>query len=98
MENNFCSLKTSCDLARVTDARQLGLTPDGTEVWVTNEFGHSVTVISTETNIVLKTIMVGNSPSALGNFFSLMLLLDKFPHFHCLVIGQTHKINPTGEA
>jgi hypothetical protein len=24
MENNFCSLKTSYDLARVTDERQLG--------------------------------------------------------------------------
>src|SRR6185312_4330983 len=46
------------------------VTPDGSKVYVTNEFGRSVSVISTATNIVLNTITVGNNPSALGNFFS----------------------------
>lgn len=42
------------------------VTPNGAEVYVTNNTGNSVSVISTTTNLVTHTVGVGSSPDALA--------------------------------
>lgn len=42
------------------------VTPNGTEVYVTNHTGNSVSVINTTTNLVTHTVGVGSSPDALA--------------------------------
>jgi YVTN family beta-propeller protein len=44
------------------------VSPDGTELWVSNRYGTTVSVISTRTGKVIHTIEVGADPHGLAFF------------------------------
>lgn len=48
----------------VAGTAELAMTPDGTQVYVSNRYAQTLTVISTATNTVLNSIPTGSNPSA----------------------------------
>jgi YVTN family beta-propeller protein len=46
----------------------LQVSPDGTQLWVSNRYGTTVTVINTATGAVIATIGVGRQPHGLTYF------------------------------
>ena len=48
----------------------LSVSADGSKVYVANVGNNSVSVISSATNSVINTIMIGNNPTSLGNFIA----------------------------
>jgi YVTN family beta-propeller protein len=63
--------------AQIVDTIQVGeyptgisLTPDGSRIYVVNSFGHSVSIIDSQTNAVVATVPVGPGPRADGQFIT----------------------------
>ena len=46
----------------------LQVSPDGTQLWMSNRFGDTVSVVSTSTGRVIHTITVGRGPHGLSYF------------------------------
>jgi YVTN family beta-propeller protein len=46
----------------------LQVSPDGTQVWASNRFDGTVTVVDTRTGRLIHTIVVGSSPHGLAYF------------------------------
>jgi len=59
-----------------TNPVDIAVTPDGTNVYVTNAGGNSVSVISTATNSIAATIRVGLSPVNVGTALGSTLAND----------------------
>lgn len=57
---------TGTSVAVGASPSQAVLTPNGAEVYVTNNAGNTVSVISTATDVVTHTVSVGSSPDALA--------------------------------